>query len=334
MLAGKGRRASTGARSHGAPRRRPRRAPPRVSAIVRDLRALSRSDDETRGPVDVLAVLASSIKMAHNEIRHRANVVQTFEADLPPVRANASRLGQVFLNLLINAAHAIPDGRADANEIRVRAHAQRRSPARRRRDRGHRRRASRSSVIGRIFDPFFTTKPIGVGHRARPRDLPSDRQLDGRRDLHRAARRDRARRSACTLPVAAAAAPQVAAPSRTAAAVPALAGADDRRRGGRRSRVAVLARARSRGRGGHARKRCARPDRDGRAVRRDLLRSDDAGDERHRVSRAARDLRAAVPRTHRVHDGWRVHGAGAASSSRRSAGPRSRSRSRKRRCAA
>ena len=85
----------------------------RVSAIVRDLRALARPEDDARGPVDVAAVLASSIKMASNEIRHRARVVESYAPDLPPVRANASRLGQVFLNLLLNAAQAIPEGRAD-----------------------------------------------------------------------------------------------------------------------------------------------------------------------------------------------------------------------------
>ena len=134
----------------------------RVSGIVRDLRALSRGDDETRGPVDVVTVLLSSLKMAQNEIRHRARVVRELDQGLPPVHANASRLGQVFLNLLVNAAQSIPDGRTDANEVRVRARAS----------------ADGGSVIveiedtgvgippsvtGRIFDPFFTTKPVGVG---------------------------------------------------------------------------------------------------------------------------------------------------------------------------
>ena len=134
----------------------------RMSAIVRELRALARPEDDTRGPVDVAAVLASSIKMAHNEIRHRAHVVQAFDPEAPPVYAHASRLGQVFLNLLLNAAQAITDGRADEHEIRVRT-----------------RRSSDGehvcvdiedtgigippSIIRRIFDPFFTTKAPGIG---------------------------------------------------------------------------------------------------------------------------------------------------------------------------
>ncbi len=134
----------------------------RVGAIVRGLRALSRSDDETVGPVDLDAVLASCIKIAHNEIRHRASVVQEIAPDLPAIEGNASRLGQVFLNLLVNAAQAIPEGRAGDNEIRVRAFPD-----------AHARRVIVEiedtgagiprAVIGRIFDPFFTTKPIGAG---------------------------------------------------------------------------------------------------------------------------------------------------------------------------
>jgi PAS domain S-box-containing protein len=134
----------------------------RVSAIVRDLRALSRADDEPLGPVDVTAVLASSIKMANNEIRHRARVVQGYDPGLPLVRAHASRLGQVFLNLLLNAAQAIPEGRFEENEIRIRAG----SSADRRRvlieieDTGV---GIPAHLTRRIFDPFFTTKAPGVG---------------------------------------------------------------------------------------------------------------------------------------------------------------------------
>jgi two-component system cell cycle sensor histidine kinase/response regulator CckA len=134
----------------------------RVGAIVRGLRALSRSDDASIGPIDVAGVLASSIKMAHNEIRHRARVVERIAPELPPVEGNASRLGQVFLNVLVNAAQAIPEGRADANEIRVQAFAD--ADGRRVvidiEDTGG---GIPRGVIGRIFDPFFTTKPIGHG---------------------------------------------------------------------------------------------------------------------------------------------------------------------------
>jgi len=132
----------------------------RVSAIVRDLRALAMPEDDARGPVDVAAVLASSIKMAYNEIRHRATVVESYAPDLPLVVANASRLGQVFLNLLLNAAQAIPEGRADRNQIRVRARTEGERVVVEIEDTGV---GIPAGLIKRIFDPFFTTKAPGVG---------------------------------------------------------------------------------------------------------------------------------------------------------------------------
>ena len=90
----------------------------RVRDIVRDLKAFSRVDDEQRGPVDVRGVLDSCVNMAWSEIRHRARLEKHYGA-VPPVEGNASRLGQVFLNLLVNAAQAIAHGDLRTNEIRL-----------------------------------------------------------------------------------------------------------------------------------------------------------------------------------------------------------------------
>ena len=134
----------------------------RVNAIVRDLRSLSRPEEQKHGPVDVTAVLTSSLKMANNEIRHRARVVQDYETDLPPVEGDPSKLGQVVINLLLNAAQAIVDGDVDQNEIRIRATTT--SDGKRVRidisDTGT---GIPASIISRIFDPFFTTKEPGSG---------------------------------------------------------------------------------------------------------------------------------------------------------------------------
>ena len=132
----------------------------RVSAIVRDLRALAKPEDDARGPVDIAGVLASSIRIAHNEIRHRATVVESYAPGLPLVEGNASRLGQVFLNLLINAAQAIPEGHATDNEIRVRATGGNGEVTVEIEDTGA---GIPAAIIRRIFDPFFTTKEPGVG---------------------------------------------------------------------------------------------------------------------------------------------------------------------------
>jgi len=132
----------------------------RVRVIVQDLKMLSRPDDVALGPVDVAAVVRSAAKMAHHEVRDRARLVQECEG-VPAVKANAARLGQVFLNLLINAAHAIEPGRVQENEIRVVARVS--TP-------GHVTVEVRDTGSGiaaenlrRVFDPFFTTKPLGVG---------------------------------------------------------------------------------------------------------------------------------------------------------------------------
>ncbi len=96
----------------------------RVRQIVRDLLTFSQGNVEQRGMVDVRGIVESATQMAWHEIRHRARLVKSL-AEVPPVDANEARLGQVFLNLLVNAAQAIPEGAADTNEIR-RGHAGRR----------------------------------------------------------------------------------------------------------------------------------------------------------------------------------------------------------------
>ncbi|MBN1209793.1 MAG: AAA family ATPase [Myxococcaceae bacterium] len=133
----------------------------RVSEIVRDLKTFSRGDEERRGPVDVHAVLDLCANMARSEIRHRARLVKEY-GPLPPVTASETRLGQVFLNLIVNAAQAIPEGTdAKAHEIRLTTQ---------RDDAGWAVVTVKDTGAGippenlsRLFDPFFTTKPAGVG---------------------------------------------------------------------------------------------------------------------------------------------------------------------------
>jgi CheY-like chemotaxis protein/two-component sensor histidine kinase len=127
---------------------------------VRDLKVFSRSgDEERRGPVDVQQVLESSLRMAWNEIRHRARLQRDY-GQVPAAWGNESRLGQVFLNLLVNAAQALPEGRSEENEIRVSTRAQDGQVVVEIADTGG---GIPPEVLPHIFDPFFTTKPAGVG---------------------------------------------------------------------------------------------------------------------------------------------------------------------------
>jgi signal transduction histidine kinase len=131
----------------------------RVRLIVRDLRTFARGDDDRRGQVELRRVIDTALSLAWPEIRHRARIVKDFD-DAPAITANESRLVQVFVNLLVNAAQAITDGAVDKNEIRVTI----------------RRRGGQVDIdvsdtgagiaedeLGQLFDPFFTTRPPGEG---------------------------------------------------------------------------------------------------------------------------------------------------------------------------
>jgi CheY-like chemotaxis protein/anti-sigma regulatory factor (Ser/Thr protein kinase) len=97
--------------------------------------------------------------MAKNELRHRARIVNDINP-VGPVLGNEAKLSQVFLNLLVNAAQAMPDGKSDENTVTVST-----------RDEGGEVIASVTDtgvgippeVLPRIFDPFFSTKKIGEG---------------------------------------------------------------------------------------------------------------------------------------------------------------------------
>jgi signal transduction histidine kinase len=137
-----------------------REAVERIRGIVRDVKLFSRPHDDERSAVDVRIVIESSIRMAWNEIRHRAQLIREYGV-VPMVDANEARLGQIVLNLLVNAAQAMPDGRVSGNEIHV---------ATRTVKSGRVVIEVRDTGVGiskpnmaRIFDPFFTTKPVGIG---------------------------------------------------------------------------------------------------------------------------------------------------------------------------
>ena len=90
----------------------------RISQIVRDLKLFSRADESSCTTLDVHPVLDSVARMAANEIRHRATLIMDYRAERA-IRGNESRLSQVFLNLMVNAAQSIPEGNAEGNEIRI-----------------------------------------------------------------------------------------------------------------------------------------------------------------------------------------------------------------------
>jgi len=132
----------------------------RVRTIVKDLRTFARGDDDRLVPVDVRRVLESSINIALGEIRHRARLVRDY-GEVPVLLANESRLGQVFLNLLINAAQAVPTDRGVQGEVRVTTWTDVEGRAVVEvADDGV---GMSADLVARLFEPFVTTKPPGQG---------------------------------------------------------------------------------------------------------------------------------------------------------------------------
>lgn len=132
----------------------------RVRDIVRDLKTLARGDDHATIPVDVHRTLDVCIDMAAHETRCRARVIREYGEPFL-VQTNEARLGQLFLNLILNAAHAIPEGNVQDNEIIVRT---RPVPPDRAaieiHDTGL---GIPEAMQSRVFEPFFTTKSPGAG---------------------------------------------------------------------------------------------------------------------------------------------------------------------------
>lgn len=144
----------------------------RIRETVANLQRLSRRQEGKRNSLDLHALIEQAVSMGWNQIRHRARLIKTF-CQAPPLFGNGSGLVQVFFNLLTNAAHAIPEGASEVNEIRIstRVEGPSEGPVE-----GHQAANSQivveiadsgggiaPDVIAHVFEPFFTTKPLGEG---------------------------------------------------------------------------------------------------------------------------------------------------------------------------
>jgi two-component system NtrC family sensor kinase len=129
----------------------------RVRKIVQDLKDFSRVDaNQEWAWVNLHRGIDSTLNIVNNEIKYKADVVKEY-GTLPDVECLASELNQVFMNLLVNAAHAIRDERGT---ITIRSGTHDDKVWVEVADNGS---GISSENLGRIFDPFFTTKPIGKG---------------------------------------------------------------------------------------------------------------------------------------------------------------------------
>ncbi len=129
---------------------------------MRDVQLFSRPSDEGASRVDVRRLLDASVNIAAEQLRGRARVVKVYDGEVGCVEVNESRLGQVLLNLLLNAVQAIPEGDPSRHEIRL---AVRDDPVALAltievSDTGV---GIPANVLAHVFEPFFTTKPMGAG---------------------------------------------------------------------------------------------------------------------------------------------------------------------------
>ena len=127
----------------------------RARKIVRDLRVFARTQDDVWQPVDLHEEIESSLTLLSHLLKDRVTVHRKF-GELPEVECIRSQVDQVFLNLLANAAQAIPGPGAITIETRREGDAVVVSIA----DTGP---GIAPDALGRVFDPFFTTKPVGEG---------------------------------------------------------------------------------------------------------------------------------------------------------------------------
>ena len=129
----------------------------RVRNIVQDLKDFSHVDEGEWQWADLHRGLDSTLNVVNNEIKYKADVVKEYGV-IPQIECLASQLNQVFMNLIVNAAHAIVEGKRGTITLRTGCD-----------DRqvwvevGDTGSGIAPENLKRIFDPFFTTKPVGKG---------------------------------------------------------------------------------------------------------------------------------------------------------------------------
>jgi len=131
----------------------------RIRDIARGLGTFSRVEEDRLVPTNLMHPIEVAINMAFNEIKYRTRLVKEY-GNVESILASDGRLAQVFLNLLVNAAHAIPEGAVEENEIRVRTWQEGADVFAEVRDTGS---GVSRDHLPRLFEPFFTTKKEGSG---------------------------------------------------------------------------------------------------------------------------------------------------------------------------
>jgi PAS domain S-box-containing protein len=132
----------------------------RMGRIIAELRSISRPRDQASQAMDLASCIDWAMRATAHEFNNRARVTLRL-GQTPLVMADEARLGQVLVNLLVNAAHAIAPGSFEHNEVVITTRTEESGRAVISvHDTGC---GMTADVLKRIFDPFFTTKDVGAG---------------------------------------------------------------------------------------------------------------------------------------------------------------------------
>jgi PAS domain S-box-containing protein len=136
----------------------------RITSIVRSVRQFAHPGHENKQSVNLNELVTNTVTLSRNEWKYVAELSTDLDPDLPPVRCHVHEIGQVFLNLVVNAAHAIIAARGEdgvtKGSILISTRRQEDWVEIRVQDSGT---GIPPDVQARIFEPFFTTKPVGTG---------------------------------------------------------------------------------------------------------------------------------------------------------------------------
>jgi two-component system, NtrC family, sensor kinase len=131
-----------------------------ISKIVQNLKIFSRLDRAKIDDFPVAEGLESTLLLAKNLLKNKVEIVKEFTT-IPKIKCSPSQINQVFLNIISNALHAMPEGREQPGKITLRTALEGKDQARIEiADNGA---GIPADVLPKIFDPFFTTKAIGQG---------------------------------------------------------------------------------------------------------------------------------------------------------------------------
>lgn len=134
----------------------------RVSTIVKAMKEFAHPDQRTKSFADINKSLENTLTVSRNEYKYIADVETEF-GNIPQVECHISDVNQVFLNLIVNAAHAIDETRDDKNvqgKIKITTSQDEENVLIKIKDSGP---GIPEEIQSRIFDPFFTTKEVGKG---------------------------------------------------------------------------------------------------------------------------------------------------------------------------